>query len=80
MSLRLNVVIKLALHLPIAEIELPLRATVETSAISSAFAGKRTAELPVPAAKYSCYETCDFYCQRLHDLYLSKSPELSVKR
>jgi hypothetical protein len=50
-------VIELARHLPVAKIELPLRATVETRPIRTPTVGKRAAHVRVPATEYSRHET-----------------------
>jgi hypothetical protein len=67
----LVLVIELALHLPVSEVKLSLRAAAQTSSISAPLAGKRPAEVHMPAAKYSRYEVSNFSSQHLHNLYLA---------
>ena len=68
---------KLALHLPVAEVELPLRSTVQALPVRAPPARKRTAQFRMPATKHSCHKIANFSRQRLHDVYLSKSPGMS---
>lgn len=52
-------VIETALHLPISQIKLPLRAAIETRPVRAAFAGKRPAELDMPATKQARHQVAD---------------------
>lgn len=50
---RWQVVIKIALHLPVLQIEVAVRSAVETNAVRLAVSGERAAHLCVPAANQS---------------------------
>jgi hypothetical protein len=64
----LALVKELPLHLPVAQVELPLRATAQAGSIGSAFAGERPAELCMPTTKYSRYKIANFSSKCLHDV------------
>ena len=49
-------VIEVTLHLPVAQVEVPLCATMQTRTISAPTVRKRAAEVRVPATKYSRHE------------------------
>jgi hypothetical protein len=68
-------VIEVALHLPLAKIELALGATVEARTIRATPTRKRAAEFAVAAAKHSRHEIPDssFYLTSLHRLHLSQN-------
>jgi len=70
------------MHLPVAEIELALGATVDARAIRPAATRKRTAEFGMAATKYSRHEIPDFSCylSSLHRLTSFKIPFVSVTR
>jgi hypothetical protein len=51
-------IIKLTLHFPTSQIELPSRATTETTPIGVTLSGKRPAHFPVPATKQPGYPVC----------------------
>lgn len=53
---------EIALHLPVAEIESSLRSTIQTRAVSPAFAGERTTEFAVAATKNPRHQPPDFFC------------------
>ena len=59
---------KLTLHLPVAEVEPPLRPTAQALPVRAPPARKRTAELRMPATKHSRYKMANFSRQRLHDV------------
>src|SRR6185503_2583185 len=75
-SVWLVTVKKLTFHLPGAQMESSLCAAAQTLSISAPPARERSAELPVPTTKHPCYQIADFSRQRLHDIYLLKSPKI----
>jgi len=79
-SYRLITVKKLTLHFPVAEVEPALRTAAQALPIRAPPARKRPAELSVPASKHPTHQTTDFSTQRLHDIYLSKSPKIRFIR
>ena len=58
MTLGLAVVV-MTLHLPVAEVELALRAAVQTRPIRAAVAGEGTAHLCMTATKHTRYQAAD---------------------
>ena len=70
---------ELTLHLPITHVEPPLRPTAQTSSIRPVFARERPAKIEMPATKHPRYKIAKFSSQRLHDVYLSKSTEVSSR-
>jgi len=52
-------VIEIPLHLPVAEIELPLRATIQTRPVRAAVSGKGTAHLRMTTTKHPGHQTAN---------------------
>ena len=57
-------VVETSLHLPVAEVELALSATIQACAVGTAFAGKGSAKLQMPATKHARHQVADLSGQR----------------